>query len=120
MGGWRERYRGISDASLPAEGIGHNGFPFEFNYALPVDATGQLPDGRAFRDVVEFKRLLLQDETAIARNLARQLTVFATGTPVRFSDRPALENILHIARPDGYGVRSLIYALIASDLFLNQ
>ncbi len=120
MGGLRDRYRGISDDTLPAAGIGHNGFPFAFHYALPVDATGELPDGRAFRDILDFKRLLLGDEAQIARNLARQLTVYATGAPVRFSDRPAIEAILQNARADHYGVRSLIYALIASDLFLSQ
>jgi len=36
----------------------------------------------AFKDVRELKRLLAQDERPIARNLARQLTVFATGAQV--------------------------------------
>ena len=45
------------------------------------------------------KKLLLQDEAKIARNLARQLTVYATGAPVRFSDRPSLEAILEQAHP---------------------
>ena len=43
-------------------------------------------DGRPFNDVREFKQLILRDEAQIARNLARQLTIYATGSPVRFSD----------------------------------
>ena len=54
---------------------------------LPVDSAGELPDGRPFKDVRELKKLLAQDEVPIARNLVRQLTVYATGAPVRFSDR---------------------------------
>ena len=36
----------------------------------------------------------VEDERPIARNLARQLTIFATGAPVRFSDREEIERIL--------------------------
>jgi hypothetical protein len=120
MGGWRGRYRGISDDALPAAGIGHNGFPFEFHHALLVDSTGELPDGRQFHDIRELKRLLLRDEAGIARNLARQLVVYATGAPVRFSDRPEIEKILESARRSDYGVRSLVHGIIESDLFLNK
>ena len=84
------------------------------------DASGALPDGRAFKDVRDFKRLLLADETQIARNLARQLTIYATSAPVRFSDRAAIEQILQRTRAQGYGARSLVHQIIQSDLFLNK
>jgi hypothetical protein len=117
MGAWRDRYRGDAKDQIPEIGIGKNGWPFDFHYALPVDARGQLPDGRAFDDVRGLKRHLLADEAQIARNLVRQLAVYATGAPVRFSDRPEIEKILSAAKPRGYGVRSLVHALVASDLF---
>ncbi len=120
MGGWRDRYRGDAKDKLPEIGIGKNGWPFDFHFALPVDARGALPDGRAFNDVREFKQLLLKDEAQIARNLARQLTIFATGAPVRFSDRAAIEQVLTAAKSHGYGVRSLVQAIVASELFLNK
>jgi hypothetical protein len=44
--------------------------------------------------VRELKRLLLQDERQIARNLTNQLLVFATGASVQFSDRPKVEAML--------------------------
>ena len=85
-----------------------------------LDSSGELPDGRAFKDVRDFKRLLLTDETQLARNLARQLAVYATGAPVRFSDRAAIEQILQGAKAHNYGVRSLVHQIIQSDLFLNK
>ncbi len=120
MGGWRDRYRGDAKDQLPEIGIGKNGWAFDFHYALPVEARGQLPDGRPFNDVREFKRLILSDEAQIARNLARQLTIYATGAPVRFSDRGQIEKILQAAKPRGYGVRSLVHAIVQSDLFQNK
>ncbi len=119
MGGWRENYRATGDHDQ-APGIGHNGQKFAFHEGLPVDATGALPDGRKFSDIRELKRLLLADEKQIARNLAQQLTVFATGAPMRFSDRAQIDQMLQRASQSHYGVRSLIHEVVLSDLFLNK
>ena len=97
-----------------------NGQAFAFHYALPVDSAGELPDGRPFKDVREFKKWLVQDEAPIARNLVRQLTAFATGAPVRFSDREEVEKILAAAKTQQYGVRSLVHAIVQSELFRNK
>ena len=72
-----------------------------------MDASGELPDGRKFRDIRELKRLLLDDERQLARNLAQQLVVYATGAPVRFGDRPQVEQILDHTAAKGYGVQSI-------------
>ncbi|HZS03684.1 MAG TPA: DUF1592 domain-containing protein [Blastocatellia bacterium] len=119
FGGWRERYRALGDGEK-ASGIGKNGQRFAFHYAQPVDASGTLADGRRFQDVRELKRLLLSDERQIARNLTGQLIVFATGAPVRFGDRPKVEAILDGTAGSGYGVRSLVHAVIESELFRNK
>ena len=119
MGGWRERYRSESGGEL-AQGIAKSGQKFAFHYALPVDASGMLPDGRQFHDVRELKQLLLADECQIARNLVRQLAVYATGAPVHFSDRAEIERILDDAKAGDYAVRTLIQGLVQSELFRNK
>jgi hypothetical protein len=124
-GGWRDRYRALPDSAKPdttpvADGIGKGGHFFEFHYALPVDASGTLTDGRSFADIRELKRLILSDERQIARNLASQLIVYSTGAPVRFGDRPQLEAILDQAKSDQYGVMDLINAIVESDLFRSK
>jgi hypothetical protein len=119
MGGWRERYRSEAGGEL-AKGIAKSGQKFAFHYALPVDATGELPDGRKFKDIRDFKKLLLADEKQVARNLARQLTVFATGAPVRFADRQEIEAVLERSSASEYGVRTLIEELVQSELFRSK
>jgi hypothetical protein len=79
-----------------------------------------LPDGRSFADVRELKRLILADERGIARNLAGQLITYATGAPVRFGDRPAVEAILNRTKECNYGVRSIIEEIVLSDLFRSK
>jgi hypothetical protein len=120
MGGFRERYRAVSDKTVPVKGFGMNGQAFAFHYALPVDSAGELPTGQPFKDVRELKLLIIQDEVPIARNLTRQLTVFATGAPVRFSDRAELEKILDTAKPSQYGVKSIVHAIVQSELFQKK
>jgi hypothetical protein len=119
MGGWREHYR-AEGGDTPEKGLAKSGQKFAFHYALPVDATGELPDGRKFQDIRELKQLLLADEKLIAGNLARQLAVYATGAPVRFADRATVEGILQRASSSHYGVRSLIHELVQSELFRNK
>jgi hypothetical protein len=120
MGGFRDRYRAVSADVPPVKGHGMNGQKLEFHWGLPVDSAGELPDGRPFKDVRELKKLLLKDEAAVARNLVRQLTVFATGAPVGFSDRPEVEAILARAKAREFGVRTLIEELLQSPLFQNK
>jgi len=107
MGARRERYRAVAENMKSEPGFGLNGQAFAFHYGLPVDSAGELPDGRTFHDIREFKRLISGDELSVARNLAKQLVTFATGAPVRFTDRDELERIL---------VLRLLHQLIVSIL----
>jgi hypothetical protein len=120
MGAGRERYRATAVDTAPFPGFGKNGWPFAFYLALPVDTKGELAGGGAFKDVRDFKALLLKDETQIARNLARQLSVYATGAPVRFSDREKIEQVIQKTSARGFGVRSIVHEIIQSDLFLSK
>jgi hypothetical protein len=120
LGAWRDRYRAIAKGQDPEVGFGKNGWPKTYYYALPVDPSGETVDGHAFKDVRDFKRVLLQNEEQIARNLTRQLMVYATGAPIRFSDRKAIETILQRTKASDYGVQSILNEIVQSDLFLNK
>jgi hypothetical protein len=116
MGGWRERYRSLGEGE-PVNGVGHNGNLFRFHLGPKVDSSGQLPDGTAFSDVRELKQALARDPDTLARNLLSQWVVYATGSPVHFSDRAEVEALLNRTRGDGHGLRSLIHELVQSRLF---
>ncbi len=120
LGGWRESYRATGLAETTPVGFGKNGWPYMFHFAQPVDASGVMADGREFSDIRAFKRLLLSDEEQIARNFVRQLTVYATGAPVRFSDRKTIEGILERTRSSHFGIKSILLELIQSEVFLSK
>ena len=116
----QELARAVSSDVPPVKGYGMNGQKLEFHWGLPADSSGELPDGRAFRDVRELKKLLVSDQMTIARNLVRQLSIFATGAPVRFSDRDEIEAVLARAKGSDYGVRTMIEELVQSQLFRTK
>ncbi|MFN7922439.1 MAG: DUF1588 domain-containing protein [Bryobacteraceae bacterium] len=117
-GRWRTRYRGLSEGER-VSGIDHTGHDFAYTLAGDVDASGTLVDGRKFRDVRELKALLASNPRQLARNLVQQFTVYATGTPVRFSDRATIERILDRCERGGYRARDLLQAFVASEIFLG-
>ncbi|WP_339726802.1 DUF1592 domain-containing protein [uncultured Gimesia sp.] len=118
MGAWRQRYRSLG-SGVKITGIDRAGHAFSYRVAGPIDASGQLRDGRGFRDIRELKQILASDPRQLARNLIHQLTVYATGTPVRFSDRPTVESILDQCSENGYRTRDLLQTFIQSPIFLG-
>ena len=62
----------------------------------------------------------MQDELTLARNLAKQLVIFATGAQIHFSDRPSLEAILERSKASDYGVKTLVEEVVQSDLFRSK
>jgi hypothetical protein len=89
----------------------------QYRQGPDVDSSGTMPDGRTFADVREYKRLLLEDETAMARSLTRLLMSYSLGRQVGFSDRPAVEEILASVKAEDYGLRSIINEIVTSETF---
>ena len=118
MGGFRDRYRAL-DGKTPEVGIGKNGQKYAFHNALAIEAYGEL-DGKKFKDIREFKKIVAADERQLARNILGQLTVFATGAPVGFSDRAKVEAVLDQTKDGHYGIRDLVHGLVSSELLLNK
>ncbi len=119
LGGWRTRYRGIEQGES-VTGIDPAGHDFAYTLAESVDASGQLLDGRRFRDIHKLKTLLASNPRQLARNLLHQFTLYATGTPVRFSDRAEIESMLDACESEGYRVRDLVHSLVQSRVFLGK
>ena len=119
LGGWRTRYRGMEEGEK-VTGIDRAGHDFAYTLASNVDASGKLLDGTSFQNIRDLKSVLAANPRQLARNLLHQFTLYATGTPVRFSDRPEIEAMLDACAGEDYRVRDLIVALVQSKIFLGQ
>lgn len=119
VGKYRTFYRAVGQGKWPPE-KGHTLWPVNYRVGPPVDATGELPDGRAFAGIDDLKRLLAADEVRLARAFVGHMIRYATGTELRYSDRREIAEIVAATRSTGYGVRSLIQTLARSRLVLSR
>jgi hypothetical protein len=119
FGRWRSRYRGL-ETGEPVTGIDRAGHDFSYVVTNSVDPRGKLLDGREFQNIRELKTILATNNRQLARNLLHQFTVYSTGTPVRFSDRTEIEEMLDACADDGYRVRDLMHSLVQSKIFLGR
>lgn len=121
VGGWRDRYRVKQGGSPGTEYVDLPRYAGKKVWlAKPVQADGETADGKTFRNVDEFKQLLLRDPDQLTRNLAEKLVVYATGAGLDFADRATVEQIVRDAKAKNHGFRSLIHAVVQSPAFLNK
>jgi hypothetical protein len=116
IGGWRENYRSIGNG----DPITVAGRQMRYKKGPAVEAGDVLPDGRRFRNIDEFKQLLLSDKDQLARALAVKLLAYATGVSPTKADRPKVEAIVELVRGRNYGFRSLVQGVVASEVFRNK
>ncbi len=87
---------------------------------LPVESAGTLPDGRPFADVKSLRKMLAERPEQLASGVAGHLVTYGTGMRPLGVDTLAIETIAAQTKPDGYGFRSLVHAVIQSDLFRTK
>jgi hypothetical protein len=117
MGGWREQYRAAGfTGDSKARPVMH-GRGIEYHSAAPVVCTGEMPDGRAFKDVNELRSILASQPERLAHAFASHLITYATGADISFADRDRVDAIVAKTRSSHYGVQSLLLEVIQSELF---
>ena len=115
VGQWRDQYR-LRDGKGDSRPF-VNGRPINYHYDVAVDCTGQLPDGRPFRDVNDLRAMLAAGDEKLASAFVRHLVTYATGAPVSFADREEVDRIVQSGKASRYGVRTLLLETILNPLF---
>ena len=119
IGGWRDRYR-LAGWRRDAIQAVVDGQKMRYYLGDKVDSADTLPDGRRFQSIDEYRRILLADRDQLARNLTVRIVTYATGAPPTDNDDAAINQIVAQCREKKYGFRSLIHAIVASDLFQTK
>jgi mono/diheme cytochrome c family protein len=100
------------------EGHGYNG-RIEKNDPV-IDASAKMPDGTEFKGVEGLQAQLLKKEDLFLTSLANQLTTYALGRELGFSDRPMVRSFVAQMKREKYTLRSLIAAIVTSDSFTTK
>ncbi len=104
VGQWRIR-------ELVPTGVGENPL---------VDASGSLPDGRSFKDSVQFKKLLIEDRSHIARAFIEHLCTYALRRVLTVDDHDDIKAIEAAAKTNEYRVKDIIRAVALSELMKKR
>ena len=116
IGGWREYYRSVGKGE-PAVVDGRT---MRYKKGPDVDAADVLPDGSKFKNVDEYKQLLLKDKDQLARALAEKLLYYATGAAPAKADRAEIEAMIAKIRAKDYGFRTLVHEIVQSKVFQHK
>ena len=116
IGGWRDYYR----ISGNGKAVILDGRRMPYLQGPNVDAADVMADGQKFRDIDEFKRILLKDKDQLARALAGKLATYATGAAPQLGDQAEIEAIVRSIRAKDYGMRALVHEIVQSRLFLHK
>jgi hypothetical protein len=129
------RQRFEQHRSKPACAICHKqmdplGFGFENFNALgqwrdkdgptPIDASGELPDGRKFAGPAELKKILLSDDAKFRRCLAEKLLTYGLGRGLEYYDRCAVDDICKELKAGGDRFQALVSAVVKSEPFQKR
>jgi hypothetical protein len=107
VGLWRTRQNGedfgADDARAPA-----------------IDASGTLPDGRAFRTTAQFRALLRADQDRFGRALTEKMLSYALGRRLERGDGPLVESLAGTFQRAGYRMSTLIASIATSQPFQTK
>ena len=100
VGRWRTHYPSLNETA-----------------AIPIDATGSLPDGTVLNDVTDLKKLLMKSPEYFTTCIARKLLTYGTGRQLNYRERKIVEDICakNIANKDGF--QDLLLELVDSTVF---
>lgn len=85
-----------------------------------LDVSGNLPNGRTFQTVQEFKSALLAEQETFIRGFTEKLLCYALGRPIGYADHVTVEQIMAHAKNNDYRLQEIVQATVASEFFQTQ
>jgi len=87
---------------------------------FPIDAAGQMMDGRAWRDTQGLKAILKTEHEAFERGLAEKLLIYALGRGLERYDRPVLTAVAARLPANGHRFSELVLGVVESLPFQHR
>jgi len=119
MGQFRKNYRTL-DPKLSGLKPAQKKRTVLWTDGLLVDPSGITPEGQRFENIIGLRKLLSQQPEKLARGVTTHLLTYATGEPSGPLDRKAIQQIVDSARPNDYGLRSLVHGIVQSETFRSK
>ncbi len=85
-----------------------------------LDVSGQLPGGREFKSVQEFKAALLAEKETFVKGFTEKLLCYALGRPIGYGDHLTVEQITAHGAKHEHRLQEIIQATVASTFFQTR
>jgi hypothetical protein len=86
----------------------------------PIDASGELPDGRKLNGPESLRDVLLADFARVRRSMAERLLIFALGRGLEPYDTCAVNEVVAAAEANGDTFASMVRAVVKSTPFQQR
>jgi hypothetical protein len=87
---------------------------------LPIDASGQLPNGTEFYGLQGLRELLLERRDEFAGTVTEKLLAYAIGRPPEYYDKPVVREITRTAALENYSWSAIIVGIVSSSPFRQR
>ena len=112
IGRWRDTYNEhLSDSQRKLRGI---------EFTPRVDSKGYLSGGAEFKDIIDFKKQILEKQEMFAINLANKLLTYATGREIRKFEKEDIVNLIKAMGKEEIGMQDLMVNVVKSDIFRRK
>ena len=92
----------------------------KFEPTTKVDASTVHRDGRPIAGIKGLKKLMLEDQDRIARNVLTKLSEYAMGRKMNYADSEMIHRLLEASKKNDYKFRDLMVGIIADESFTKR
>ncbi|HWL08988.1 MAG TPA: DUF1592 domain-containing protein [Planctomicrobium sp.] len=87
---------------------------------LPIDTTGELPDGRKLASPADLKDVLLQEEQAFTKTLLQNLLIYALGRSLQAEDECVIRDAIAATKDKESRFGELVVSIVQSYPFRHR
>jgi hypothetical protein len=85
-----------------------------------VNPSGEMPDGRPFKDANDFKRLLIEDREKFVQAFIEHLCTYGLRRVLTVDDEDDVKTILAEAKKTQYNIKDIVRAVALSELMRKR
>lgn len=92
----------------------------KFEKTTKVEDDAVHRDGRPIDGIEGLKKLMLEDQDEIARNVLTKLSEYAMGRKMNYADSKMIHRLLEASKKNDYKLRDLMVSIIADESFTKR
>jgi hypothetical protein len=92
----------------------------KFEPTTKVDASTVHRDGRPIAGIEGLKKLMMEDQDKIAKNLLTKFSEYAMGREMNYADSEVIHRLLEASKNNDYKFRDLMVSIIADESFTKR